>query len=136
MVTIPICSMYDIFTYILVIYWANVGKYSIPSSNQSWCAGKSTIEISDFPSYKPPFSLGIFQPCLMTRGYMEHMGYGTIHPKGISQSLGRIQLRSEHLSINLREFLPFAVKFDALSIQVSMKITRWLLVWLYYGHSI
>ena len=32
----PICSMYGIFTYIWVIFRANVGKYSIHGANGKW----------------------------------------------------------------------------------------------------
>ena len=31
------------------------------SSNQTWLAGKGTLEINDLPSWKPLFSAGIFQ---------------------------------------------------------------------------
>ena len=42
----------------------------LPSGNQRWRAGKWTIEIGDFPSYKPRFSSGIFQHAIFdeTRG--------------------------------------------------------------------
>ena len=43
----------------------------LASDNQTWRAGKSTIKISDVPSYKPPFSAGIFQPAMFeTRWYL------------------------------------------------------------------
>ena len=65
----PICSMYGIFSYIYPINVQHVGKYSIRGACGPWfshlnypppsskVAGKWTIEIGDFPSYKPPFSM-------------------------------------------------------------------------------
>ena len=37
----------------------------LPSGNHTWFAGKWTIEIGDFSSYKPPFSSGIFQLAML-----------------------------------------------------------------------
>ena len=36
-----------------------------PQVSSTMAGWKWTIEISDFPSYKPSFTSGIFQPCLM-----------------------------------------------------------------------
>ena len=33
----------------------------LPHGNQTWLAVESHPRIDEFPSYKPPFSLGIFQ---------------------------------------------------------------------------
>ena len=43
------------------IYMPNI---CLPSGDQTWLAGQWTIEIGDFPSYKPPLSSGIFQPVM------------------------------------------------------------------------
>ena len=39
-------------------------KMDLPSGRQTWLAGKWTIFMGDFQSYKPPFSFGIFQPAI------------------------------------------------------------------------
>ena len=46
------------------ILWKICGDISnqLPSSNQSWLAGKFTIQLADFPTYKPLFSSEISQP--------------------------------------------------------------------------
>ena len=44
----------------------------IPSGNQTWRAGLWTIEISDFPSWKPPLMGFSSTPCLITRGSFQY----------------------------------------------------------------
>ena len=51
--------------------------YGLPSCNQTWRAGKWTIEINVFPSLKPPFSSGIFQPAMFNYRRVRTMAYGT-----------------------------------------------------------
>ena len=38
--------------------------YPLPSGSQTWLAGKCIIYFDAFPSYKPPFCSGIFQPAM------------------------------------------------------------------------
>ena len=39
-------------------------RAGLPSGNQTWLAGKWTIKVNDFSSYKPPFSSRIFRPAM------------------------------------------------------------------------
>jgi len=52
----PRCSMYGIFTYIWVIFRANVGKYSIHGASGICFQPFSNLDLRHFQTFKPSSS--------------------------------------------------------------------------------